>query len=175
MKKLLVLPIMFIGCMIGENYPPCPSSGQTETTSPPTPTTEPGPYLPPESGDNFADDKKYWVDDAGEICECSTEQLGCVDSPDKVKKSKQPGAYCPFPRENGDPILLGLLAGGNRKWEDTCTCFFTTEECGTPQLHIATDIPGSNSEECTQWLQEQFDHDNIRTIFNPKIQNCKPN
>lgn len=172
----LLVGCMFAGCMLGDgSYPPCSFIQGEPNSPPPAPGPEPGPYLPPTPGDNnFADDpKKYSVSEDGEVCECAQEQLGCVDSPDKAKKSAQPGAYCPYPRGQADEILLGLVSLSNKNMGDTCTCTFTTEECGTIQSHIFTDIPGRDIMECTEFLRKVLSQ-HLQS-FSPQIQSCKPN
>lgn len=151
MRALVMLPILVLAAC-EDDYPPCapdgdvggPVGGPVHGPTDPGPTPGPGP-----------DQATYSTNAAGEVCECGPYAIGCVDTPAMARGSAQAGAYCPYPREDGDPILGGVIITAGRKKppyaEGRCTCYQTSIVCGVrlpPVQYVG--IIGDTAEECVE-------------------------
>lgn len=178
MLRVIILVLLTIAALIGctDEYPPChpeeggewgprgprPTEPGPGPTPPPPPGAEPPPGEPPTRYSTLPD---------GEVCECGQYELGCVDSPDKARASTKPGAYCPFPREDGDPVVapdLGLApgAGGNT---GTCYCsYLVIRPCQDP-VPASLVVRGDSIAECAENLRTMLIYDWPSVKFSPDL------
>lgn len=166
-----LLSVALLAC--DDDYPPCTPDGDTPIPGPvrgPGPT-DPGPNLPGPLPDGAADyERRYRTNEAGEVCECGVYELGCVDSPQKAKGSAEPGAYCPYPREDGDPVMAGgPLEVERDPTKPYCKCWWTMYDICGGQHAKEIEIYGDSAEYC---------EDKLRTLLgsqNKRLQEQHPN
>lgn len=154
---LIVIAIALVAC--DDDYPPCSPDGDTQIPGGPVHgPTDPGPDPVPGPGPDGAEyAPRYRTNAAGEVCECGVYELGCSDSPAKARGSAQPGAYCPYPRDDGDPVLGGVVINAGRPkptypyTEGRCTCYQVSIVCGVrlPPIEYHG-IIGDTVEECVE-------------------------
>lgn len=138
-----------------DDYPPCsPDTGAFQGPGAPTGPSDPGPILGPAPDPDQDASPTYSTNDKGEVCECGPYELGCVDSPEKAKVATKPGAYCPYPRENGNPVMAGVYPKPPIDYSEdpfnprTCTCQYTIDVCGTPSVVDLYGILGKDTATC---------------------------
>lgn len=158
-RAVLSIGLLLAAC--GEDYPPCsPEQGGEWGPSVPPRDPNPGPGLPGPLPPGDAP-TLYSVNAAGEVCECSPYELGCVDSPEKAKQSTHKGAYCPYPREGGDPVLPSvgeIFSDPNRPY---CKCWWSAyDACGTVKP-FSIEIYGDSALSCVVKLREMLDLQNM--------------
>jgi hypothetical protein len=156
--RTLVATLMLIALVAcDDDYPPCSPDGDTQIPGGPVHgPDDPGPNPVPEPGpDQGSYEPTYSVNAAGEVCECGPYALGCVDSPAKAKGSAQHGAYCPYPREDGDPVMAGgPLEVERDPTRPYCKCWWTMYDICGNQLPKSIEVYGASAIACEDELRE---------------------
>jgi hypothetical protein len=154
MKAYMILLCSILTTALGctqSDYPPCHPEGTQELpVQGPDPAPWPNPDPGPGSPDYDAPAPRYATNAEGDVCVCAGGEYGCVDTPEKARASAQSGAYCPYPREDGDPVKAGGVPVPPYS-EGRCTCYVSLVYCGTataPQEY--TGIIGDSPAGCVQ-------------------------
>lgn len=141
-----------------DDYPPCsPDTGALQGPGAPTGPTDPGPILGPVPDPDQEASPTYSTNDKGDVCECGPYEIGCVDSPEKARAAKQPGSYCPYPRQEGDPVTPSMGGFYPKPPIDysedpinprTCTCTQSITICGETLSTEMYGILGKDAATC---------------------------